>query len=801
MRRFRVRAYRFVRVIIFALEEINKNFKQFHNATLGFRIYDSCFSTWRAMGSTMQLLSGNKQPFPNYKCQSRFALPALIGDEATVSVEPMAMLLGIYKFPQISYAVTYNLLSDKQQFPSFLRTVPKEEFQALAMSRLLLHFGWHWVGIIGSDNIYFQQPNEWLKSEIFKTGGCINIFELIPANSYGEKIRKVVEMIKHSSAKVIIIYTRLVHAIALMEEVSMQNITGKVWIGGTSWFMSPDVPKNIMRPLNGSIGFMLQKGKILDFKEFLYSFHPSTSPDDIFIKLFWETAFGCKWVFSDSQISLNETMWKTITPCTGNERLQDIDSTLYDVNNFRFTYAVYNAVYAVANALYNMLSCRTISGPFYNGSCAERSAFKPWQLLHYLKNVRFKNPGGEEIYFDQSGDPPARYDILNWQISSDGTNNYVKVGHFDNTAAEALKMVINDTTIQWSSAFSQTPTSVCSQSCPPGFWKAVRQGEPICCFDCIPCSKGEISNHTDVTECTRCSDDQWPDSRKEKCIPKIIEFLSYEDPLGMALAGIPIFFSITTVFILTIFVKKRDTPIVKANNRELSYLLLLALILCFLCSLVFIGKPTAFTCMVRQPAFGIIFSVCVSSILAKTITVVIAFNATNPNSKLRKWVGSKAPVFIVLACSLSQTLICFYWVLVHPSFPQSNVNSQEGKLIIECNEGSLVMFYCMLAYLGCFACVSFTVAFFARKLPDSFNEARNITFSMLVFVSVWLSFIPAYLSTQGKYMAAVEIFAILASSAGLLGCIFFPKCFIIICRPGQNTREHMTGKTQKVART
>ncbi|XP_043915200.1 extracellular calcium-sensing receptor-like [Protopterus annectens] len=790
---FRVRAYRFLRVILFATEEINKNSKLLPNITLGFKIYDGCASTKRAMGSSLQLLTGKQRPVPNYKCQSHPAIPAIIGDEVTASVEPMALLLGIYKFPQISYAVTYNLLSDKQQFPSFLRTAPKEEFQALAMSRLLMHFGWQWVVIVGSDNIYFQQPNEWLKYEIFKTGGCLNMFELIPGNGYDERIKQISEMIKHSSAKVIVIYTRLVHAVALMNAVTVQNITDKVWIGGTSWFMSPELPKGIKETLNGSLGFMLQNGKIHSFKEFLQSFHPSTSDDDIYIKTFWETVFNCKWTTTDNSTLVNQPTLQSLTPCSGNEKLQAIDPTLYDVNNFRFTYCVYNAVYAVVNALHNMLICKIREGPFPNGSCAEKYDIKPWQLLHYLKTVRFRNTADEDIYFDQNGDPPARYDIVNWQVTPDGDNQYSKVGSFDNTGLEGWKIVINESAIKWSPSFNQVPTSVCSESCPPGFWKAVRRGEPICCIDCLPCSKGEISNHTDATECISCPEDDWPDYRREHCIPKVTEFLSFEEPLGTALAAVPIFFSLTTLVVLCIFVKNRDTPIVKANNRELSYFLLVALALCFLCSLIFIGHPMKFTCMLRQPAFGIIFSICISSILAKTITVIIVFSVTNPKSKLRKWVGPKIPLFIAFVCSLFQVLLCFCWIVVSPSFPQTNMHSQEGKLIIECNEGT-VIFYCMLAYLGSLACVSFTVAFLARKLPNSFNEARHITFSMLVFVTVWLSFIPAYLSTRGKYTVAVEIFAILTSSAGLLGCIFLPRCYIIIFRPDQNTKDHITGK-------
>ena len=41
-------------------------------------------------------------------------------------------------------------------------------------------------------------------------------------------------------------------------------------------------------------------------------------------------------------------------------------------------------------------------------------------------------------------------------------------------------------------------------------------------------------------------------------------------------------FSALTVLILVTFVKYKDTPIVKANNRILSYILLISLVFCFL---------------------------------------------------------------------------------------------------------------------------------------------------------------------------------------------------------------------------
>lgn len=46
----------------------------------------------------------------------------------------------------------------------------------------------------------------------------------------------------------------------------------------------------------------------------------------------------------------------------------------------------------------------------------------------------------------------------------------------------------------WS--FVQVPVSQCSVPCPPGSRQARRPGQPHCCFDCLPCADGEISNQT-----------------------------------------------------------------------------------------------------------------------------------------------------------------------------------------------------------------------------------------------------------------------------------------------------------------
>ncbi|XP_060545977.1 vomeronasal type-2 receptor 26-like [Pantherophis guttatus] len=732
--------YQHVLSLAFAVKEINENPQILSNVTLGFHIHDNYYHPMMTYRTTLDLLFKSQQFVPNYKCDTMKNVMAIIGGLTSETSSYMADIVGLYKIPQ-------------------------------TMETLLSQHG-----ICSASIQRIQYLTQWDKMYEM-IGKAMIIYN-------GIADEEINTFIVCGDSLTIVWLTTIIF---ILDPGVGQSSLGKVWLmtAQIDYVLTGVQRKWDRQFFDGAILFTIHSTEIPGFKEFLKSIKPPWIQEDGFFPLFWEQVFDCLLPSPHSTPEDNDI-------CTGEEKLEDIPGSMFEVHLSGHSYSIYNAVYVLAQALYTLFLLGSNHRHLRRHKLLDYEDTQPWQLHQFLKGMKFNNSLGDIITFYDQKNMEGGFDIVNIVTFPNSTFQRRQIGKVDPDALKGQELIINEDMIAWHRSFNQVlPISVCNEHCQPGYQKRKNEGKKFCCYDCVPCPEGKISNTIDMVACVQCPEDQYANQERNGCLLKRTNFLSYEEPLGYSLACLAAVFSLITIWVLGTFIKYKDSPIVKANNRNLTYTLLISLLFCFLCSLLFLGQPGRVTCLLRQSAFVLIFSLSISCVLAKTILVSLAFKATRPGSRMRTWVGKRLAVSIVLFCSLLQASICIVWLSTSPPFPELDMHSTTEEMVLQCNEGSVVMFYCVLSYMALLSFASFIVAFQARKLPNSFNEAKFITFSMLAFCSVWVSFVPTYLSTRGKAMVAVEIFSISTSSAVLLGCIFFPKCYIIVFRPDLNNKEQL----------
>ncbi|XP_030600115.1 extracellular calcium-sensing receptor-like [Archocentrus centrarchus] len=796
---FYVLGFKLAQTMAFAINEINRNSNLLPNVTLGYTVYDNCVNLGIGLRAALSLASGQEeQIILDNTCLGNPPIIGIVGDSYSTSSIAISNILGLYRVPMVSYFATCSCLSDHRKYPSFFRTIPSDAFQVRAMIQILKHFDWTWAGLLISDDDYGLHAARCFQSELNLSGeGCLAYFEVLPSEKNTDEFRRIVDVMKKSTARVVIVFAHESEMINLMEEVVRQNLTGLQWMASEAWTAAAVLQTPQLMPyLGGTLGITIRRGEIPGLREFLLQIRPirhhnsSYGNSMVRVNQFWEFTFQCRfapapagWVEGGGAL------------CTGQEDLENVNSEYLDISNLRPEYNVYKAVYALAYSLDDMLQCKPGRGPFSGDSCATLLKLEPWQLVYYLERVNFTTPFGDQVSFDENGDVLPIYDVMNWLWLPDGSTKVQNVGEVKRSAFKDEELILDEDKIFWNFEFNKPPRSICSESCPPGTHMVRKKGEPECCFDCIPCSEGKITNKSNSLECTSCPEDFWSNPRRDHCVPKRTEFLSYHEPLGISLTATSLLGTLICAVVLGIFIYHCRTPIIRANNSELSFQLLLSLKLCFLCSLLFIGRPRLWTCQLRHAAFGISFVLCVSCILVKTMVVLAVFKASKPGGGASlKWFGAMQQRGTVLVLTSVQAAICTTWLVSSSPVPHKNTQYHNDKIVYECAVGSTVGFAVLLGYIGLLAFLSFLIAFLARNLPDSFNEAKLITFSMLIFCAVWVAFVPVYISSPGNHADAVEVFAILASSFGLLVTLFGPKCYIILLRPEMNTKKAIMGR-------
>ncbi|KAL7399888.1 hypothetical protein ABVT39_003291 [Epinephelus coioides] len=213
--------FRHAMTMAFAIDEINKNSNLLPNVTLGYSLYDNCATLVIGFSAALSLASGREEQFLlEETCLGTPPVLGIVGDSISTSSIATSDVIGLFKMPIVSYFATCSCLSDRGRFPSFFRTIPSDAFQVRAMIQILKHFGWTWAGLLVSDDDYGLHVARSFQSDLAQSGGgCLAYSEILPWGDNPAEIKRIVEVMKTFTARVVIVFAHRIHMIQLMEEV------------------------------------------------------------------------------------------------------------------------------------------------------------------------------------------------------------------------------------------------------------------------------------------------------------------------------------------------------------------------------------------------------------------------------------------------------------------------------------------------------------------------------------------------------------------------------------------------------
>ncbi|KAM8927130.1 taste receptor type 1 member 1-like [Pelodytes ibericus] len=735
----------------YSISEINNSSRLLPNVTLGYEMFDICSDSANIYGS-LKLLSQHTQPY--IRMMSNFTqynpkVLALIGPSSSTFAFISASILGAWLIPQISYSASSEQLSFKQKYPSFLRTIPSDKLQVEVMLHLLQRFNWTWIAIVGSDDVYGSSGLHNLYSLVSSYGICVAYQALIPKSTDRVEIRKSIENIVQSKVKVVVVFAAYSYARMFFEEVVKANVTEYVWIGSESWSVDSQIAsipniKTVGSVLGVSVAQMNLPG-LLDFQtDYVNSIRGK-------VKAEYSCNQGC--------------------PECQAFTLQNMPILTQFAMSASFN--VYSATQAVAHALHELLNCDS-------GQCSKKTIY-PWQLLEQVKKVNF-SLYNQSIYFDENGDPAIGYDIVTWDWIGD-TASFPVIGSF----SKNLNRLELKKTVKW---FNSVPESICSKECDTGE-RRVQIGTHVCCFDCISCPQLTFLNSSNLYTCQQCHPHQWSPAKSGICYNRTSEYLAWSDPISIVLL---ITITLLIVFISAIaliFTQNLHTPVVKSAGGKMCLVMLASLALSCLTLYCYFGKPSRVACMIRQPVFAVSFTVCFSCLVVHAFQIVCIFKMAAHLPKVYEiWVKKNGSDIFIVVSSVGQVLISLIWILLKPPQPIEDYTTFQDQIIFKCSETDSVGSFIEIVYIGILSVFCFIFCYMGKDLPENYNEAKCISFSLLVYFFSWIGFFTTYIVYQGKYIAAVNVITILASVSGILAGYFSPKCYVILFRKELNTTEH-----------
>ncbi|KAK6318966.1 hypothetical protein J4Q44_G00101770 [Coregonus suidteri] len=775
--------------MLYALDQINSDPDLLPNITLGARILDTCSRDTYALEQSLTFVQAliqkdnsdvrcsNGEPPIIPKPERVVGVIGASGSSVSIMV---ANVLRLFAIPQISYASTAPELSDKSRYEFFSRVVPPDSYQAQAMVDIVKAMGWNYVSTLASEGNYGESGVDAFLQISREAGGlCIAQSIKIPREPKPGGFDKIIKrLMETSNARGVIIFANEDDIRRVLEAAKKANLTGHfLFVGSDSWGAKSSPILDQEDVAEGAVTILPKRASIDGFDNYFTSRSLENNRRNIWFAEYWEDDFKCKLTRPGIKYDLGRRK------CTGEERIAQ-ESQYEQEGKVQF---VIDAVYVMAHALHSM---HLDLCPASMGVCEKMDPVEGSQLLQYIRSVNFNGSAGTGVMFNENGDAPGRYDIFQFQLSNTTNPGYRCIGQWTN------HLRLNVEEMQWSGGDSAVPDSVCSFPCELGERKKMVKGVP-CCWHCELCDGYQYQ--LDELNCDMCPFDMRPMSNRTGCRSTPIIKLEWSSPWAI----IPVFLAVlgilaTSGCIIT-FIRFNDSPIVRASGRELSYVLLTGIFLIYLITFLMIAEPSAPVCAFRRLLLGLGMCITYSAMLTKTNRIYRIFEQGKKAVTPPPFISPASQLIITFILIGVQLLGVFIWFGVVPPHTiidyeeQRPPNPEFARGVLKCDMSDLALVLC-LSYSIVLMVTCTVYAIKSRGVPETFNEAKPIGFTMYTTCIVWLAFVPIFFgtaqSTEKMFIQTTTLTVSMSLSATVsLGMLYIPKVYVIIFHPEQNVQK------------
>lgn len=268
-----------------------------------------------------------------------------------------------------------------------------------------------------------------------------------------------------------------------------------------------------------------------------------------------------------------------------------------------------------------------------------------------------------------------------------------------------------------------------------------------------------------------------------------IEYMSWADSEAMISLAIASFGIFVTLWISVIFMRHHNTPVVKASTRELMYIIMIGILIAYSCNFVLVAKPTIVTCYFTRILPGLSFAMVYGALVTKTNRIARILEGTKKIiTKKPRFMSASSQVIITCILVGIECAVITVMLIIEPADYKLDYPATRRVRLI-CNTTTLgIVVPLGFDLILIFMCTLYAVK--TRNLPENFNEAKFIGFTMYTTCVIWLGFFAIYFGSDPKVFT-LSIAISLSASVSLV-LLFFPKVYVIVWAPEKNTRSAFT---------